>query len=73
MRRVTRIVPTQGVSILVKPFAVRPVQTALRKKESFCSDCTTEVAAAEALFKIEGAIFVRKYCKKCLVVAEYES
>ncbi|AIF82270.1 hypothetical protein NTE_00188 [Candidatus Nitrososphaera evergladensis SR1] len=58
---------------MVKPFAVRPAKIALRKKITHCSNCSVEVATVEALFKIEGAVFVRKYCQKCLADAEFEN
>lgn len=58
---------------MVRPFAVRPATKALRKKISVCSHCTVKTATVEALFRIEGAVFVRKYCNKCLPEAEFET
>jgi hypothetical protein len=59
--------------VATRPFATRPVQLALRKKVAFCIECDKAVATTAALFKVEGAIIVRKYCDACIKDAVYKA
>ncbi len=55
-----------------KPFATRPARPALRKKVAYCAICSKEVATKEALFKLDGATIIQKFCDKCIKEAKYE-
>lgn len=62
-----QIVPIDGV---IKPFETRPVSVSTKKLPGFCVKCSA-VATTEALFQLEDAILVQRYCDKCLPDAQY--
>jgi hypothetical protein len=54
---------------MVKPFETRPA-TAGNKGGGFCILCG-KPATTEALFRLEGAIVIQRYCDTCLPKANY--
>ncbi|MGI0005728.1 MAG: hypothetical protein ACREAI_04880 [Nitrososphaera sp.] len=53
-----------------KPFQTRPTSLGTKKSPGFCVTCSA-IATTEALFKLEDAIVIQRYCDKCLPNAEY--
>lgn len=53
-----------------KPFQTRPTSLGTKKSPGFCVTGSA-VATTEALFKLEDAIVIQRYCDKCLPNAEY--
>jgi hypothetical protein len=56
---------------VVKPFQTRPASMTTKKEVGFCVECSAK-ATSEALFKLSGAIIVRRYCDECLPGAKFE-
>ena len=60
----------RNTSQVKKPFQTRPTSLGTKKSPGFCVTCSA-VATTEALFKLEDAIVIQRYCDKCLPNAEY--
>ena len=56
--------------IMLMPYQTRPAAHTTKKSPGFCITCG-EIATTEALFKLEGAMIVQRYCDKCLSSARY--
>ncbi|MFL6422274.1 MAG: hypothetical protein ACJ71D_07280 [Nitrososphaera sp.] len=56
--------------IMLKPYQTRPALNTTKKSAGFCIICG-EIATTEALFKLEGATIIQRYCDKCLSSAQY--
>ncbi len=56
--------------IMLRPYQTRPALHTTKKSSGFCITCG-EIATTEALFKLEGAMIVQRYCDKCLPSARY--
>ena len=54
----------------MKPFETRPAIQSTKKLPGFCVVCSA-VATTEALFQLEGAVVLRRYCDKHVKTAEY--
>jgi hypothetical protein len=54
----------------IKPYQIRPASTGTSKSRGFCIICAG-VATTEALFRLDGAVVIQRYCDKCLSEAEY--
>jgi hypothetical protein len=54
----------------IKPYIVRPALAGTNKSAGYCIVCAA-VATTEALFQIEGAVIIQRYCDKCLSGAKY--
>jgi hypothetical protein len=53
------------------PYIIRPAVVGATKKSSgFCITCA-KIATTEALFKLEGAMIIQRYCDNCLSSARY--
>lgn len=61
-----------AICIVVKPFQTRPAAVGTKGSSGFCVLCAA-TATTEALFKVEGAIIVQRYCDRCLSQANYEA
>ncbi|HZB00095.1 MAG TPA: hypothetical protein VE308_03625, partial [Nitrososphaera sp.] len=59
-----------GIIALLKPYQTRPASHSTKKSQGFCIICG-EMATTEALFKLEGAMIIQRYCEKCLPGARY--
>ncbi|MEM3159963.1 MAG: hypothetical protein QXJ74_04185 [Nitrososphaera sp.] len=57
---------------MAKPFQTRPAKAGTKGGTGFCVSCAA-VATTEALFKLEGAIVIQRYCDSCLPQARYET
>ncbi|MFL6338665.1 MAG: hypothetical protein ACJ718_06115 [Nitrososphaeraceae archaeon] len=55
---------------MLKPYQTRPALNTTKKPAGFCIICG-EIATTEALFKLEGATIIQRYCDKCLSSAQY--
>lgn len=55
---------------MAKPYEIRPAISSTKKASGFCITCAA-VATTEALFKLEGAIIIQRYCDACLRDAKY--
>jgi hypothetical protein len=55
---------------MLRPYQTRPASHTTKKSQGFCITCG-EMATTEALFKLEGAMIVQRYCEKCLSSARY--
>ena len=53
----------------VKPFITRPVGKR-KKPPSFCLNCSA-VATTEALFQLDGAVVLQRYCDEHVAQANY--
>lgn len=53
-----------------KPFLTRPVTLGTKKTPGFCI-CCSAIATTEALFKLDEAVVIQRYCDNCLSKAEY--
>jgi hypothetical protein len=56
--------------MMTKPFETRPAMSSTKKAPGFCITCAA-VATTEALFKLEDAIIIQRYCDGCLSDAKY--
>ena len=56
---------------MVKPFETKSAASGTKKPPGFCIICSA-VATTVALFKIDGAVIIQRYCNKCLPKANYE-
>jgi hypothetical protein len=54
----------------IRPYETRPVLAAKNKSPGYCIICAA-VATTEALFRLDGAVIVQRYCDKCLSDAKY--
>lgn len=55
----------------MKPFETRPASLGTNKTKGFCVDCFA-VATTQALFQLDGAVIIQRYCDKCLPKANYK-
>ncbi|HLG36940.1 MAG TPA: hypothetical protein VI338_02295 [Nitrososphaera sp.] len=55
---------------MAKPFQTRPAGTGTSKSPGFCIVCSA-AATTEALFKVEDAIVIQRFCDKHLAGANY--
>ena len=55
---------------MTKPYDTRPATSSNKKASGFCIICAA-TATTEALFKIDGAIVIQRYCDACLRNAKY--
>ena len=62
--------PLQSSVTVVKPFETRPASSSTKKASGFCVTCAA-VATTEALFQLDGAVIIQRYCEKCLPNASY--
>lgn len=53
-----------------KPYQTRPALSSTKKAPGFCIVCGA-AATTEALFRVQGAIIIQRYCDKCLSGAKY--
>lgn len=53
-----------------KPFLTRPVTLGTKKMPGFCIRCSA-IATTEALFQLDDAVVIQRYCDGCLTHAEY--
>lgn len=56
---------------VLKPFETRPARSSTKKASGFCVTCAA-IATTEALFQLEGAVIIQRYCDACLPRANYE-
>lgn len=56
---------------MLKPFKTRSASTGTKNAPGFCVSCAA-VATTEALFQMEDAVIIQRYCDKCLPKASYE-
>lgn len=54
----------------IRPYQVRPALAGTKKSAGFCIICAT-VATTEALFQLDGAVIIQRYCDTCLSDAKY--
>src|SRR5574341_735387 len=59
------------ITAVVKPSQTRPATPGRKGSTGYCVSCSA-VATKEALFKLEGAIVIQRYCNKCLPKADYK-
>lgn len=50
---------------MAKPYETRPAKSSIKKVFGFCITCAA-TATTEALFKLEDAMVIQKYCEACL-------
>jgi hypothetical protein len=55
---------------MLRPHYTRPAFHPTKKSPGFCITCGG-IATTEALFKLEGAMIIQRYCDKCLSNAQY--
>ena len=55
---------------MLRPYQTRPALHTTKKSPGFCITCGG-IATTEALFKLEGAMIIQRYCDKCLSNAQY--
>jgi len=58
------------MTVLRRPYLTRSAIHTTKKSTGFCITCG-KVATTEALFKLEGATIIQRYCDNCLISAEY--
>ena len=56
---------------VVKPYETKPATLSTKQGAGFCVSCSA-VATTIALFQLEGAVIIQRYCDKCLPDAKYE-
>lgn len=56
---------------VVKPYETRPASTSTKKASGFCIVCG-KVATTEALFQLQDAVIIQRFCDICLPKANYE-
>jgi hypothetical protein len=56
---------------MVKPYQTRPAAGGTNKTPGFCSVCAA-VATTEALFQLEDAVSVQRFCDKHISGASYD-
>lgn len=56
---------------MVKPYETRPATSSIKKASGYCILCG-KVATKEALFHVEGAVIIQRYCDICVPKANYE-
>ena len=56
---------------MMKPFETRPALSSTKKSAGFCILCS-KTATTEALFQLEDAVIIQRFCDKCLPKANYE-
>ena len=57
---------------MITPHETRPALHTTKKSPGFCITCG-KIATTEALFKLNGAMIIQRYCDKCLSTAVYDS
>jgi hypothetical protein len=55
---------------MVKPFETKPATLSTKQAPGFCVTCSA-VATTIALFQLEDAVIIQRYCDKCLPKANY--
>ena len=55
---------------MAKPFETRPVTLSAKHAAGFCVSCSA-IASTMALFQLEDAVLIQRYCDKCLPTANY--
>jgi hypothetical protein len=55
---------------MLTPYQTRPALHTTKKSSGFCITCG-KIATTEALFKLDGAMIIQRYCDKCLSSAQY--
>jgi hypothetical protein len=56
--------------MLRRPYLTRSAIQTTKKSTGFCITCG-KIATTEALFKLEGATIIQRYCDHCLLGAHY--
>jgi hypothetical protein len=56
---------------MVKPFETKPAALSTKQAPGFCMNCSA-IASTMALFQLEDAVIIQRYCDKCLPNANYE-
>jgi len=56
---------------VVKPYETRPATTSTKKAPGFCITCG-KIATTEALFQLEDAVIIQRFCDNCLHLADYK-
>jgi len=54
----------------MKPFETRPATNSTKKLTGFCIVCS-DIATTEAIFQLEDATILQRYCDKHLADASY--
>jgi hypothetical protein len=55
---------------MVKPFEIKPATLTTKQAPGFCVTCSA-IASVMALFQLEDAVIIQRYCDKCLSGADY--
>lgn len=66
----TYISDLQPCITVIKPYETRPASTGTKKASGFCIVCG-KVATTEALFQLQDAVIIQRYCDICLINANY--
>ena len=61
----------QYMLIVVKPYQTRPAGVSTSKSAGFCIVCSA-VATTEALFQLEDAVVIQRFCDKHISEANYD-
>ena len=56
---------------MTKPFETRSAKSTTKSQPGFCVRCSA-LATTEALFQLEDAVIIQRYCDKCLPDADYD-
>ena len=64
--------PMHATDTVGKPYQTRPAKVGTKGGTEFFVSCTG-VATTEALFKLEGAIAIQRYCDRCLPQTHYQT
>ncbi len=59
------------MQIMVKPFKTRPAGVSTSKSAGFCIMCSA-IATTEALFQLQDAVVIQRFCDKHISEANYE-
>jgi len=57
---------------VMKPFETRSATSSAKKAPGFCIVCG-KIATTEALFQLEDAVVIQRFCDICLPKANYEA
>jgi hypothetical protein len=57
--------------MMVKPFQTRSASNGTKKAPGFCITCSA-VATTEALFQLEDAVVIQRFCDKHIADANYD-
>ena len=58
--------------MVVKPFETKPATLSTKQNRGFCIMCAAP-ATTVALFHVQGAVIIQRYCEKCLPEAKYDN